>query len=156
MISNFVPYYSKLIDFAIKQNIRLVSVYLETFIIELQCLNVQLHSLNRYCNINVFFNRIQGEFFNLNGEHVASHSIDLAASVLPLHFFPPYLAILRIFIKDPYYTSITKDEKIPFLTFIGNTGGLLGLSIGLSAVSIFEMFYHMIRYIFESCKLKCK
>ena len=66
------------------------------------------------------------------------------------------VAILRIFIKDPYYTSITKDEKIPFLTFIGNTGGLLGLSIGLSAVSIFEMFFHMIRFIIESCRLKCK
>ena len=54
------------------------------------------------------------------------------------------VAILRtLSMKDPYYTSITKDEKI------GNTGGLLGLSIGLSAVSIFEMFFHMIRFIIE-------
>ena len=48
------------------------------------------------------------------------------------------VAILRTFIKDPYYTSITKDEKI------GNTGGLLGLSIGLSAL-------HSVQSVYSKC-----
>jgi len=37
-----------------------------------------------------------------------------------------------------------KDENIPVISFIGNAGGLLGLCLGMSFVSIFELFYHFI------------
>ena len=51
-------------------------------------------------------------------------------------------AILRVYIKDPYYMLIKRDEQMSFISFLGNTGGLLSLCMGLSLVSIFEIFYH--------------
>ncbi len=53
---------------------------------------------------------------------------------------------LRVLIKDPYYTRIKTDERISLISFLGNTGGLLGLCLGLSLVSIFEIFYHAINF----------
>ncbi len=50
--------------------------------------------------------------------------------------------VLRVFIRDPYYTLIKRDEQIPLISFIGNVGGLLGLCMGMSFVSIFEMLYY--------------
>jgi hypothetical protein len=54
-------------------------------------------------------------------------------------------AVLKVFIRDPYYTLIVQDEDIPFITFIGNAGGLLGLSMGLSFITFFEIFYHLVK-----------
>jgi hypothetical protein len=59
-------------------------------------------------------------------------------------------AFVTIFIKDPYYTLIKRDEQMSIISFLGNTGGLLGLCLGLSLVSIFEMFYHFIRFCNEN------
>jgi hypothetical protein len=53
-------------------------------------------------------------------------------------------AALKVFIKDPYYTLIRCDEQMPLITFLGSTGGLLGLCLGFSLVSIFEIIYHAI------------
>jgi hypothetical protein len=55
-------------------------------------------------------------------------------------------AILRVFIKDPYYTRIKCDEQISLISFLGNAGGLFGLCLGLSLVSIFEIFYHFVNF----------
>ncbi len=57
-------------------------------------------------------------------------------------------AVLYIFIKDPYYTLILKDESMSIISFIGNAGGLVGLSMGLSFVSVFEVFYHCFTFWF--------
>jgi hypothetical protein len=43
-------------------------------------------------------------------------------------------AVLYIFIKDPYYTLIKKDESMTVISFIGNAGGLVGLCMGLRCV----------------------
>ncbi len=64
------------------------------------------------------------------------------------------LALLKVFIKDPYYTKIRKDEQMSFTTFVGNAGGLAGLCMGMSLLSIFEVFYHCTNicfaYLFKS------
>jgi hypothetical protein len=39
--------------------------------------------------------------------------------------------------------SIQNDEAIPTISFIANAGGLVGLFLGMSFVSIFEIFYHL-------------
>jgi hypothetical protein len=52
------------------------------------------------------------------------------------------LAVVKVYIKDPYYTKILKDEEMSFIAFIGNAGGLAGLCMGFSIVSIFELVYH--------------
>jgi hypothetical protein len=58
-------------------------------------------------------------------------------------------AVLRVLIRDPYYTLIMQDEEFSYITFIGNVGGLLGLSMGMSFVSIFEIFYCLVNILFR-------
>ena len=67
------------------------------------------------------------------------------------------MAVVTVFIKDPYYTSILRDESISFVTFLGNAGGLFGLFLGVSLVSIFEILYYCIDYIYyKAYKVLCK
>jgi len=61
-----------------------------------------------------------------------------------LNYAKENLSVLNIYFRDPYYTKFVKDENIPVISFIGNAGGLLGLCLGMSFVSIFELFYHFI------------
>jgi hypothetical protein len=69
------------------------------------------------------------------------------------HFIFKYaaenFAILRVLISHPYYTLIMQDQEISYITYIGNVGGLMGLSMGLSFISIFEMVYCMANYLFK-------
>jgi len=64
-------------------------------------------------------------------------------------------AVLYIFIKDPYYTLIKKDESMSTISFIGNAGGLLGLCMGLSFVSIFEVVYHCFTFLADKGRRIC-
>jgi len=57
--------------------------------------------------------------------------------------------ILKYFIKDPYYTLIIRDESVSLISYVANVGGLLGLCMGLSLVSIFEVFYHVLSALFR-------
>lgn len=61
-------------------------------------------------------------------------------------------AILRVFIKDPFYTLIKRDEQLTTISFLGNAGGLLSLCMGLSLISIFEIFYHISRFVWHLVK----
>ena len=64
------------------------------------------------------------------------------------------IAVVKIFIRDPYYTLYKKDVQISITSFIGNTGGLVGLCMGLSFISLFEMVYHMFNYFAKCCGAK--
>ena len=59
----------------------------------------------------------------------------ISKKLMPSPIFPSYaeenFAVLYIFIKDPYYTLIKKDESMTVISFIGNAGGLVGLCMGL-------------------------
>ncbi len=57
------------------------------------------------------------------------------------------IALVNIFIKDPYYTSFSKSEQIPVISFIGNAGGLVSLCLGISCISAFEVIYHLFNYL---------
>ena len=65
-----------------------------------------------------------------------------------LEYASDNLAIVNIFIKDPYYTRYIKSEQLTFLSFIANAGGLLGLCMGMSFISIFEIAYHLVNCLF--------
>ena len=58
-------------------------------------------------------------------------------------------AKLAIYFRDPYHTKIVWDDKITFTTFICNAGGLVGLCLGLSFISLFELLYHIFKFIFD-------
>ena len=57
------------------------------------------------------------------------------------------IAVLKIFLKDPYYTNIIRDRQITLINFVGNTGGLVGLCLGLSFISLFEGIYHIFNFV---------
>jgi hypothetical protein len=63
-----------------------------------------------------------------------------------LEYSKENLAILRVLFKDPYYMLIKRDEQMSVITFLGNTGGLLGLCMGMSLVSIFEIVFHLLSF----------
>ena len=54
---------------------------------------------------------------------------------------------LEIFIKDPFYTKIKRDEQMTVISFIGNAGGLLGLCMGLSMISLIEVLYYVVAFL---------
>uniref|UniRef100_A0A182WSG5 Pickpocket n=1 Tax=Anopheles quadriannulatus TaxID=34691 RepID=A0A182WSG5_ANOQN len=51
------------------------------------------------------------------------------------------LALVYIFVKDTYYRSFTKGELVGFTDFLSNVGGLLGLFLGFSIISLIEVIY---------------
>ena len=55
-------------------------------------------------------------------------------------------AVLRVYIKDPYYISIKTDEQMSMISFLGNAGGLLSLCLGISLISLFEIVYHLCNF----------
>ena len=59
------------------------------------------------------------------------------------------IALLNVYIKDPYYTKIKRDEQITNVSFVANIGGLLGLCMGLSIISIFEVLYFGTFFIYN-------
>merc|ERR1712045_989808 len=52
------------------------------------------------------------------------------------------LAIINIFIKEPYTKRFRKTEKMSRISYIASSGGLLGLCMGFSFVSLAEILYH--------------
>lgn len=53
------------------------------------------------------------------------------------------LAIIHIFFSDTAYGGFTKNELFGFTEFLSNTGGLLGLFMGFSVISLVEILYFM-------------
>ena len=61
--------------------------------------------------------------------------------------------------KDSFATKIVRDEKVTVTSFVANVGGLLGLCMGFSLVSVVEILYFgikeklfgIIRRIFATC-----
>ena len=51
------------------------------------------------------------------------------------------IAKVYIYLREPFVKEIIREEKITLIQFIGSTGGLLGLFLGFSVVSLIEIFY---------------
>ena len=64
------------------------------------------------------------------------------------------MMILKVFIGETTATKILKDEKTSIISFIANTGGLLGLCMGFSVVSIFEIMSHLWTSVYKFLKSK--
>ena len=58
----------------------------------------------------------------------------------------------QVFLKDPYYQKMIRDRKMSGSSFFGSAGGWLGLCVGLSAMSVVEIFYHLFLLIVAICK----
>ena len=62
------------------------------------------------------------------------------------------LALVNIYIKDPAVTQIKRDQRVPMIWFIANVGGILGLTMGCSLVTIFEILHHVALMFFRTGK----
>ena len=61
------------------------------------------------------------------------------------------IAVVKLFIRDPYYTNIKSDVAVTLTSFLGNAGGLMGLCMGFSLVSAFELVYHLLYSLSKCC-----
>ena len=52
------------------------------------------------------------------------------------------LATINIFMKESYTKRFRKTEKMSRISYIASSGGLLGLCMGFSFVSLAEILYH--------------
>lgn len=50
--------------------------------------------------------------------------------------------------KEPHFISIDRSETSTFSAFISNCGGLMGLFMGASLLSIVEIVYYLILWLF--------
>ena len=46
-------------------------------------------------------------------------------------------------------TQVKRDQKIPLIWFIANLGGILGLTMGMSLVTFFEILHYMVMILFR-------
>jgi hypothetical protein len=98
---------------------------------------------------NATCNNINNVYYNLklcNGNDFPNYTLVVSPDVkntseFLFNYAKTNVAILKIFINYPFYTKMSRDEDMSLLSFIANAGGLLGLCMGLSFVSIFEIFY---------------
>ena len=51
------------------------------------------------------------------------------------------LALIHIVIQSPYVTKIKRDVEMTFTSYIANTGGIVGLCLGFSFISGFELIF---------------
>jgi hypothetical protein len=52
---------------------------------------------------------------------------------------------LNVYIKDSFATRIIRDERMTRTSFVANVGGLLGLCMGFSLVSVAEILYFCLK-----------
>ena len=63
------------------------------------------------------------------------------------------LAVVNIYIKDAVVTKIRRDQKVPIIWFVANLGGILGLCMGFSLITIFEIGQYLMQATIA--KVKC-
>ena len=62
------------------------------------------------------------------------------------------IAKVYIYLREPFVKEIIREEKITLIQFIGSTGGLLGLFLGFSVVSVVEIFYMIFLWLVNKVK----
>jgi len=64
------------------------------------------------------------------------------------------LALVNVYIKNPVVTKIRRDQKIPLIWFVANSGGILGLCMGFSMVTVFEVLHYIGSCVVKIIKMK--
>jgi hypothetical protein len=67
---------------------------------------------------------------------------------------------VSVFIKDPYVSKYATEEKMTEIAFVGTFGGVLGLFLGFSFISAFEVAFYLCckacREKFRRRRLTCR
>ena len=80
-----------------------------------------------------------GDLCAMEAEDISQKVVDAAIT-----YAKENLAVVRVFLRDPYHESIIRDRRTSRLSFFGSVGGWFGLCCGLSIISAIEMLYHTI------------
>ncbi len=64
------------------------------------------------------------------------------------HYVGSNLARVNVFMMSPTITSHKRNELFGPVDFVSGVGGLLGLFLGVSALSLVEVLYHFLSGIF--------
>ncbi|KAH0557954.1 hypothetical protein KQX54_013233 [Cotesia glomerata] len=56
-------------------------------------------------------------------------------------YFKENMAVVHLFFVNSQFPKYVKSELFGFIEFLSNTGGLLGLFMGFSFLSVVEIFY---------------
>ena len=57
------------------------------------------------------------------------------------------LIVANVFMKSPFVTRFLKDQKDDIIDYVARAGGLLGLTMGFSIVSCFEIIFYLLSVI---------
>ncbi|XP_074108181.1 pickpocket protein 28 [Cotesia typhae] len=86
--------------------------------------------------------------FEINYEFTMSHSILTSAIHVDdtyiknsKKYFKENMAVVHLFFVNSQFPKYVKSELFGFIEFLSNTGGLLGLFMGFSFLSVVEIFY---------------
>ena len=66
------------------------------------------------------------------------------------------LAHVHVYIKPPVVTRIQRDQRTPLIWFVANCGGILGLCMGFSIVTVFEVLHFLCHSMFGKVATRFK
>ena len=64
------------------------------------------------------------------------------------------IAVVKVWLVDPYVKKINREVKVSMSQFIANIGGNLGLWQGMSLISVVELVYFFIKWFSDKIKPK--
>jgi len=103
-------------------------------------------------------NSIAAKFFSLGANTICDkqcpiecNSVSYTLSTVSNALNTPY-SLVNIYYEDFFYTLIKEDPKTSFDSLIGTIGGLLGLFLGASLISFYEIIDLLISVIYISLR----
>ena len=69
------------------------------------------------------------------------------------HYASKNLAKILVMIRNPYVQKIRREQAMTITAFFANTGGLLGLCLGFSIITLAELIYH---FLLKNADIKAK
>ena len=91
----------------------------------------------------------------LQGNHASYNAFERDIAVVNIFFGRSTATGCRYYndeaLIDSFYLEYEKTPRMTEIDFISNVGGLLGLLMGFSLISLFEIIYWFIIKIFKRC-----
>ncbi|CAB4066396.1 ASICN [Lepeophtheirus salmonis] len=90
--------------------------------------------------------RLSGLSLNNSCDFINSHLFQNSEALAEVTSYAKRnLLWLNVYVKDSHITRIVRDERMTRTNFVANVGGLLGLCMGFSLISVGEILYFIIK-----------